>query len=191
MTLADDSTLNKVARSLSDAPKGPDSDARSMLLQLAVAYSSGEQSLDGATQPTGFNPFAAALFEAVLESAFLVATADGEFDAVERAAFVKVVGDACAGKVSTAQVDALLSDLADLLNEDGLDKRIHMVGKTVTRPEHGEEVLRVAGLLAHVSAGVSPVERQVLEKLSERFGLDVVVLDRVLGEVRSAVSDEQ
>lgn len=159
-----------------------------MLVRLASAFSSGEQVLEeDITRPTGFNPFAAALFEAVLESAYLVANADGHFDATERNAFVHVVLEACDGQVSTAQMDALLADLAQQLNEDGVDKRIEMVGRTITRPEHGEEVLRIAGLLAHASAGMSDVERAMLEKLAARFGLDDSALDRVLAEVHSVL----
>lgn len=191
MSSADDSLLDTVTRHLSEPPAGDAAaEARSMLLQLATAYSAGEGPLDSeVTQPTGFNPHNAALFESVLESAFLVANADGHFDEVERKAFVRVVRDACEGAVGDAQIEALLSDLDDLLTEDGLDKRIEMVGRAIVRPEHGEEVLRIAGLLAYVSAGVSDVERGVLDKLCSRFGLAPRILQRVLAEVASAVSN--
>jgi tellurite resistance protein len=76
------------------------------------------------------------------------------------------------------------------LTEDGADKRVEMVGRTITRPEHGEEVLRIAGLLAHASAGVSDVERSWLEKLATRFGLEAGVLERVLDEVEAAVGSD-
>ncbi len=188
---SEDSLLTRVAKHLSEPPpKGDEGvDAQSMLLQLASAYSSGSATTvdSEVTQPTGFNPHAAVLFEAVLESAFLVANADGIFDDKERQAFVQVVHEACRGVVSNAQIEALLSDLSDLLEEDGIDKRIDMVGKSITRPEHGEEVIRVAGLLAHVSAGVSEVERDALQKMCSRFGLSPETLDKVLGEVESAV----
>jgi tellurite resistance protein len=189
MTVADDKLLSRVARRLSEPPKfAPGQDPRAMLVRLANAFSSGEQLLeDETTRPTGFNPFAAALFEAVLESAFLVANADKVFDDTEREAFVHVVIEACGGEVSYVQLRALLADLRDQLEEDGLDKRIDMVGRTIARPEHGQEVLRIAGLLAHVSAGVSAVERAVLEKLTLRFGLPLSTLEEILGEVRSVV----
>lgn len=189
MSPADDSLLDKVAKRLSEPPaRNAAVDARSMLLQLATAYSAGGPALDSeVTQPTGFNPHAATLFESVLESAFLVSNADGHFDDVERRAFIRVVREACQGAVADMQIDALLSDLGDLLLEDGLEKRIEMVGRAIVRPEHGEEVLRIAGLLAFVSAGVSETERGVLEKLCSRFGLGLEVLTRVLSEVERAV----
>jgi tellurite resistance protein len=190
MSSVDDNLLSRVAKRLSEPPRfSPGQDPRAMLVRLATAFSSGEQPLeDEITRPTGFNPFAAALFEAVLESAFLVANADGHFDSDEQNAFVHVVIEACGGQVSEAQLQALLADLAQQLAEDGSDKRVEMVGRTITRPEHGEEVLRIAGLLAHASAGVSLVERRLLEQLAERFGLPDGALERVLGEVQSVVS---
>lgn len=192
MSSVDDNLLSRVAKRLSEPPRfTPGQDPRAMLVRLASAFSSGEQTLeDEITRPTGFNPFAAALFEAVLESAFLVANADGHFDEDERNAFVHVVIEACGGQVTEVQLQALLADLDQQLAEDGTDKRVEVVGRTITRPEHGEEVLRIAGLLAHASAGVSAVERQLLEKLATRFGLDPGVLDRVLGEVQLVMGSD-
>jgi tellurite resistance protein len=144
---------------------------------------------DETTQPTGFDPQAAALFEAVVESAFLVANADGEFDDVERRAFMRVVLSACKGSVSEQQINALLADLGDLLEEDGIDKRVGMVARTITRPEQAHEVLRIAGLIAHVSDGVSSVERAVLDKLASEFRLDRGAVEGALAEVTRALSE--
>jgi tellurite resistance protein len=190
MSAVDDNLLSRVAKRLSEPPRlAQGQDPRAMLVRLATAFSSGSQLLeDEITRPTGFNPFAAALFEAVLESAFLVANADGHFDDQEQNAFVHVVVEACGGEVSQAQLQGLLADLAEQLLEDGADKRVEMVGRTITRPEHGEEVLRIAGLLAHASAGVSDVEMALLEKLAARFGLPDGTLNRVLAEVQAVMS---
>ena len=49
---------------------------------------------DEATVPTGFDPVAVALFEAIVEGAFLVAFADGVFDDEERKTFERVVAPA-------------------------------------------------------------------------------------------------
>ncbi|HEX4338939.1 MAG TPA: tellurite resistance TerB family protein [Polyangiaceae bacterium] len=141
------------------------------------------------TQPTGFDPHAAALFEAVVESAYLVASADGVFDDTERAAFEHVVLSACSGDVTAAQLRALLADLSDLREEDGAEKRVKMVARTVTRPEQAREVLRVAALIALVSEGVSDVERGILDRLASEFRLDGSAVDAALDEARRALTD--
>lgn len=184
----DPSLLDKVAQKLGE-PAAFSEGAPSSILSLAGEKYGNKTLDDDLTQPTGFDPQAAALFEAIVESAYLVANADGEFDDVERDAFKKVVLAACNGKVAEVQLTALLADLSDLLAEDGIDKRVQMVAKTVTRKEHALEVLRVAVLIAEVSEGVSDVERAVLSKLAESLGLAPEDIDETLSFVKQALAD--
>jgi tellurite resistance protein len=180
------SLLDKVAGKLRESAVSVGSAAGSILSLSGAQYGShqGEEDL---TQPTGFDPQAAALFEAVVESAYLVANADGDFDATERAAFEQVVLSACAGSVTEAQLRALLLDLGDLLEEDGADKRAQMVARTIAKPEQAREVLRVAALIAQVSEGVSDVERKTLDKLASEFHLPAGAVDTALAEVERAL----
>jgi tellurite resistance protein len=179
--------IGKVAQALSRAPARSQRGIKESIL-VAAATSYGAKSPDDLTQPTGFDPEAARLFEAIVESAYLVANADGEFDETERQAFEHVVVAACEGKVAQGQIAALLQDLGDQLVEDGADKRVQMVTRGITRSEHAHEVLRVAALLAHVSGGVSPAERTLVEKLAKGLGLDTAATDAALSEVSKALS---
>src|SRR5262245_42232833 len=171
-----ESIIGKVTQELSRAPAYSQRGVKESIL-VAAATSYGAKSPDDLTQPTGFDPEAARLFEAIVESAYLVANADGEFDDTERQAFEHVVVAACEGKVGEMKIAALLSDLAEQLEEDGTDKRVQMVTKGITRSDHAREVLRVAALLAHVSGGVSPAERALVEKLAAALGLDTAATD--------------
>ena len=190
MTVADrpKDLLDKVAGQLRRPAKFSEGATASILAVSGAQYGSHPAD-DDVTRPTGFDPQAAALFEAVVESAYLVASADGVFDATERVAFEHVVLTACGGSVTEAQLRALLADLTDLRDEDGPEKRIRMVGRTVTRPDQGREVLRVAALIALVSQGVSPEERRVLEGLASEFGLGAGAVDGALEDARSALAD--
>ncbi|MCC6214323.1 MAG: TerB family tellurite resistance protein [Polyangiaceae bacterium] len=184
--------LERVAKQLGAPPSYAEPGVSTSILSAAArVYGSKptDDESDEVTRPTGFDPFAAALFEAVVESAYLVANADGEFDVTERAAFQHVVLAACEGRVAAPQVDALLADLEEQLGEDGLDKRISMVVRLVTRADHAKEVLRVASLLAHVSGGVSEVERSVLDRLAEGFALSPAEVEQALAEAGRAVAD--
>jgi tellurite resistance protein len=182
------SLLEKIAKKLAE-PASFAPDVPGSLLSLAGERYGNRSLDDDITQPTGFDPQAAALFEALVESAFLVAHADGEFDEVEQEAFRVVVLAACAGKVAEPKLEALLADLADLIEEDGIDKRIQMVAKAVTRREQALEVLRVGALVAQVSSGVSEVEREVLEKLSKALALDEGAVAETLAEVERALHE--
>lgn len=182
------SLLDKVAVKLQE-PASYSEGATGSILTVAGAQYSAQQRDDELTLPTGFDPGAAALFEAVVESAYLVAAADGTFDDTERKAFEHVVLSACNGKIAEEQLRALLADLADLHAEDGLDKRVKMVARSVSRPDQAREVLRVSALIAHVSEGVSEVERQVLEKMAVAFGLGASAVDDAVSDVKRALAE--
>jgi tellurite resistance protein len=180
--------LAKVARTRApnrvdeEAPRSSD---RSILMLSAAAY--GARPMDESTVPTGFDPFAAALFESIVEGAYLVATADGVFDAEERSTFERIVTAACGGAVPPNHVTDLVADLSDQLAEDGLDRRIERLAEGVQRPEHGMEVLRIACLIAQVSEDVSDVERKVLVQLAHSFQLQDGDVDRALADVKASL----
>jgi tellurite resistance protein len=181
MTGQDESFLQRVAERLGQPPSYAEvGDAGSILAASATSYGSD----DVAEGPgrTDFDPVAAALFEALVESAFLVANADGEFDAAEREVFQHVVMAACGGTVAERQIRALIADLEDLLLEDGFEQRVRMVARAAARPEHAREVLRVAALLAHASGGVSDAERDLIEKLAGELRLGPETVTEALGE---------
>lgn len=179
--------LARLARSSSGSRERVDSGAGNSILSLAANSYSVRPSED-ATVPTGFDPQAVALFEAIVEGAYLVATADGVFDTEEHQAFERVVVEACGGTVVQRQITALLADLADQLEEDGLDRRIEALAGTIVKKEHAQEVLRVAALLAQTSDDVSPVEREVLAKIAVRCGLPAEAVDQALADVDAALS---
>jgi tellurite resistance protein len=181
--------LARVARSGSSlgASVQPSKPVPISILSVAAA-SYGSRPLEDATVPTGFDPIAVALFEAIVEGAYIVANADEVFDDEERRMFERVVVASCGGTVAPAQIVALVADLADQLREDGVDRRIERIASSITKKEHAREVLRIAALLAYVSDDVSAVEREVLGKLARQFEIDPNEVDAILAEAKAAVS---
>jgi tellurite resistance protein len=179
--------LARVARSGPAVAVSVEPGRTGSILSLAAA-SYGSRPSGDATVPTGFDPLAVALFEAIVEGAYLVANADGVFDDEERRTFERVVVAACGETVAPAQIAALVADLGDQLEEDGADRRIEVIAQVVTKKEHARELLRVAALLAYVSEDVSDVEREVLGKLASRCGIEGGEVDAALAEVREAVA---
>ncbi len=183
------SLLAKVARTPARSRAGagdsaPDSNS---ILSLAAA-SYGSRPDDDATVPTGFDPVAVALFEAIVEAAYLVAAADGVVDAEEREAFERVVAAACGGAVAPKNIADLVGDLVGQLEEDGMDRRIQAVGELITKKSHAEEVLRIAALLAQASDSVSDIERQTLVRIAEVCKLQPADVDTALREVKEALA---
>src|SRR5690242_6062681 len=121
MTANDTTLIGRVGAELSRPPSYAARGVKDSSL-VASAASYGARSEDDLTQPTGFDPEAARLFEAIVESSFLVANADGDFDESEQQTFQYVVLTACDGRVAERQIKGLLADLHDQLSEDGIDK---------------------------------------------------------------------
>jgi tellurite resistance protein len=163
------------------------SEAPASIMSLcAAAY--GARPQDEATVPTGFDPHAVALFETIVEGAYLVAKADGHFDDAEQKAFELVVVSACGGTVTPKQISGLVADLQDQLDEDGLERRLSRLAASVQKKEHAVELLRIAALLADASEGVSQVERDVLGKIAAACKLGAGEVDQAIEYVREAVA---
>jgi len=187
MAAVDKSLLERVARSINHPDSGISTFARGSILKQAARSYGARPILEESTVPTGFDPQAAVLFEAVIEAAFLVAASDGKFDADERVVFESIVVEACDGIVDRAQIDVLVTDFADLLHEDGVEQRTKMVARAILRPDHQSEVLRIAALMAHMSEGVSAPERGVLELLAKRFDLSSEAVDKAIESANAAL----
>jgi tellurite resistance protein len=189
--MEDEARINLLARVARSArsPTTPVDPGKGLSILSLVAPSYGSRPLEDATVPTGFDPLAVALFEAVVEGAYVVANADGVFDALERGAFERVVVEACRGAVAPQQIAALVADLGEQLREDGAERRIAVIAKAVTKKEHAHEVLRIATLLAQTSHDVSEVERQMLDRLADRCGLEPSDVEAALVDVEAALAE--
>jgi tellurite resistance protein len=159
---------------------------RTVLALAAASY--GAKPDPNGTSPTGFDPRAIVLFEAIVEGAFLVASADGQFDDVERETFGRIVTAACGGAVPPRRVGKLVADFAAMLHEDGLEARIAVIAEHAPKREHAEEVLRVGALIADASGGIAHAERQVLEQIAAASGVGSREVDRAIDDVRRALA---
>ena len=183
-----ESLLGRVAAGIATS-RGPTPSGRaqrSILSQAAEAYGRKPAEAES-TVPTGFDPMAASLFEAVIEAAFLVANADGVFDEAEQSTFETVVAEACKNSVQRSELSALVADLREQLDEDGAAHRISMVAQVVSESEHKLEVLRIAALMAHISGGVDDSERKLMDDLARQFGLDQQAVDAALQQAQLAL----
>jgi tellurite resistance protein len=188
MSVADARLLEKVARGLHEPWAAKEAGVQGSILTVAAGVYGSRPAAEETTIPTGFDPQAVALFEAIVEAAYVVSAARGVPDDAERDAIGHVVSRACSGAVEEHQIRALLVDMRDHLRDDGLDTRIRAIALAVRKPEHRREVLRMAGLLAHVSGGVTGVEKAVLEKLATAFHLELREVDAALDAVKSALA---
>ncbi len=179
--------INLLARVARSPGAAKSSTGTTSILTLAAA-SYGAHVNDDSTVPTGFDPAAARLFEAIVEGAYLVACADGVIDESERHTFEKVVAASSGGIVTEPQIQALVADLSDQLEEDGLDARLRAIAERASKRPHAEEVLRIAALLAQASENVSDVEHNVLVKLAQACNLSATDVDAAMEDVKKSLA---
>jgi tellurite resistance protein len=161
--------------------------ARAPSIMLLAASSYGSRPAEDTTIPTGFDPSAVALFEAIIEAAYLVANADGEFDDAERRVFEGILIEACGGAVAPQQIAALVAELHNRLHRDGAAQRIASLAADHSKPEQTREVLRIAALVGQASHGVSASERDVLAKIATVRGLGPSDVDAAFAHARSVL----
>ncbi|MFO7181369.1 MAG: hypothetical protein DIU78_021885 [Pseudomonadota bacterium] len=192
MPVPDSTLIAKVARKLSQAPDSLRGQRASILVAAAGAYClSGDldEHFDELTRPTGYDPGAARLFEALIESALVVIRGERELDPAERAALQNALLLGCSGCLSEQRVNELLRDLEEQLAADGVDHRIQALGEVVRGPEQAREMLRVSALLAEALGGVRHDERALLARLAERLGVCPRTVDEILVETRRALHE--
>jgi tellurite resistance protein len=184
---AESKLIARAARSVRiiDAPAQA---ARTPSILLLAASSYGSRPAEDTTIPTGFDPGAVALFEAIIEAAYLVANADGEFDEDGRRVFEGILTEACGGAVTPQQIAALVAELHGRLHRDGAARRIASLAADRSKPEQTREVLRVAALVGQASHGASASEREVLAKIATVRGLGASDVDAALAHARSVLS---
>src|SRR5260370_38454563 len=117
MSAGDERLVGKVARGVSEPWTGDGRAAQGSILTVSAGVYGARPVTDETTIPTGFDPQAAALFEAIVEAAYLTATADGVLDDSEREAFAQVVIDACGGAVDQTTLHNLPAALGRQLEE--------------------------------------------------------------------------
>jgi tellurite resistance protein len=179
--------FSRAARSIASAGAPGDPDKPPSILSLAAA-SYGVRPSDDVTIPTGFDPVTVALFETLVEGAYLVANADGLFDDAERRVFERFVVDACGGTVTSQQIAALVCDLRNQLRDEGIDRRVRSLATSVSKKEHAQEMLRIAALIAQASEGVSAIEREVITKIATSLGLEAADVDAALADAKQALA---
>src|SRR5687767_8604986 len=118
MSVADARLLEKVARGLNEPWAAKEEGTQGSILTVAAGVYGARPAAEETTIPTGFDPQAAALFEGIVEAAYVVSSADGILDDSEREAFAQVVSEACGGAVDERQIHGLLADMRDHLRED-------------------------------------------------------------------------
>ncbi|HET9956319.1 MAG TPA: hypothetical protein VFQ61_17545 [Polyangiaceae bacterium] len=161
--------------------------ARSIWAATASSYAYGAE-CDEFTQPTGFCPHAALLFEAILEAALLVAGSAARLPR-QSEAFKKIVVFASGGLLREPQISGLFSMLDERLQREGVQRRLDSIASAAERPEQAREVLRVASLfgVAEAAGELGTEKLDLLRALTKRLGLPAQDLQTSVAEAKNVL----
>ncbi|MEI8258841.1 MAG: tellurite resistance TerB family protein [Deltaproteobacteria bacterium] len=123
----------------------------------------------------------------MVETAFLMAAADGHFGNAEQDEFAEALQFLSSGKLTLEQVDAVLDELIDALREDGWDKRIEAVTAKLATPESRRNAYRLAAGISFVDGQVQDEEAHLFGLLGESFGIPTDEASKLLVGVRDVL----
>lgn len=123
-----------------------------------------------------------AKLEALVETMFLAAAADGEFSEVERAQFVTNLESLTDGRLDRTRLSALLSRAERELSEQGREQRLESVKQRL--PELGARRVALALAVRVVAADgvIRTSERELILETATVLGIDA---DEAANLVRS------
>lgn len=123
----------------------------------------------------------------LMESASLIAVADGVVDDDERGAIRKVLQRLSVDALSDVVADAMLASSVDLIEAEGVDRRCDTVSDALVRHDVAREGVFIAVLVAEVSTGISESERRVLDRMVQRTGMDGRTYAEAMTSIREAL----
>ncbi|MCC6215019.1 MAG: hypothetical protein IT376_09130 [Polyangiaceae bacterium] len=140
----------------------------------------------GDTEHDGLDD-AEAHFRDLLEAGFLVAAADGT-DEAELAALADLIAAAAGSRASRAAVRALLDELREGLERDGLERRLDSLAPRFGDFIAREEALGFASLVALADGNLGDPEALALLALARRLDYSRGEVEAVLSETAQALS---
>jgi len=127
----------------------------------------------------------------LIETAFLMAAADGQFGNAEQDEFGEALQFLTGGKLNTEQVDDILDELIDALRKDGWEKRIGVVSSQLKSPELRRNAYRLAAGISFVDGAVQDEEARLFALLGEAFEIPTDEASKILTEVRDMIYPQE
>lgn len=128
-------------------------------------------------------------FSALVEGAFLVASADGLLSDEETHTLAETITFVAGEKLSTDDFSAMLNSFSEVLGDDGEEGRIRTLADAIPDEAARHEILCFAILIALCDGELSGREHDMLRSLGGAFGLDGARVDDTIKRLASLLQD--
>ncbi|HEU4404603.1 MAG TPA: tellurite resistance TerB family protein [Polyangiaceae bacterium] len=128
-------------------------------------------------------------FSALVEGAFLVASADGLLSDEETHTLAETINFVAGERLSADDFSAMLNSFAEVLGDDGEEGRIRTLAEAIPDEAARHEILRFAILIALCDGELSGREHNTLLALGAAFGFEGTWVDDTIGRLASLLQD--
>jgi len=119
---------------------------------------------------------------AVVEAAYLVASADGRYTSAESERLVDRVASLTENRFSGDELAAMAEQAKGRCEAEGLDARARAVAELLPDAELRHATLLVASCVAWLDGGVGQKEGLALQSLARAFGISIDELHKIMGK---------
>jgi phosphoenolpyruvate synthase/pyruvate phosphate dikinase len=144
--------------------------------QAQAAQQEAEQSAQNEKQSIEFGAF--------VETAYVVAAADGNPSEAEIASLSRGVSELTQGRYSQEDIHKMVQAAAERLETEGKDARIGAIASVITDPGLRRAAFLVAAGLAWLDRGVGEKEGLRLQALSKAFEIPMNEMHQLLGQAK-------
>ena len=120
----------------------------------------------------------------MIETAFLMAAADGELSSIEQEQLVATVEHIAGEKYDADRIRGMLDQLLESLEADGWETRIKAVAGSLADPEARRNAYRLAAGVSFVDGEVQESEERLFGLLAQAFEIPEKEAEWILTEVR-------
>jgi uncharacterized tellurite resistance protein B-like protein len=121
---------------------------------------------------------------AMIETAFLMAAADGDLSDAEHEQLCATIAHITSGGATAEQIEGMVDQLVESLHADGWDTRIGSVAKSLADPIARRNAYRLAAGVSFVDGEVQEAEARLFGLLAEAFQIPTEEASQILVEVR-------
>jgi hypothetical protein len=123
-------------------------------------------------------------FSAFVETAYIIAAADGNPSEAELASLRRGVAELTQGRYSEEEIHKMVQAAAERLETEGKDARIQAVGSVITDPGLRRAAFLVGASLAWLDRGVGEKEGLRLQAISRAFDIPMNEMHQLLGQAK-------